>query len=375
MRISANDVVEAWRELGYPSASKLHQHLKRQGFEITLKDVTSFTKAQPVRQVFQRSPWTKKNAGQITAFDVNDRWFGDLIQQTANPSKGYKWILAVQDVFSRKLFARPLRTKEPAEVAAALRSILASAGEPDTFETDAGLEFTGPVQKLLKARGIQFLRKSPLQRNVHATLDRAIASLRQTLSRLQTEDKFEWSDALDRAVAAYNKTQHDALGPAAPDDVEDSGVLRYAMQRQNVQASHQNALKAKDIQKKFEEAGSFRLPKNNTWQRGHRQQWGSAREVIDTRPGVVQDLFFEHPARQLLPVEVAGPDVKVPKALSKGPGVPAKFRDRMRTYVEENKPVTMKEFSEHLRSLGARTQVTAQVMKDFGLNRQGNRWS
>jgi hypothetical protein len=237
------------------------------------------------------------------------------------------------------------------------------------------LEFSGPVQTLLRERGVQLLRKHPLQRNAHATLDRAIASLRQTLSRIETEERKSWSKELARAVAAYNQTPHAALGPAAPLEIEHDPVLRYSMQKQNVQLAHQNALSAKKIQAQFENAGHFRLPHPAARTRGHRQKWGEAREVIETRPGAVTDLFNEYPARQALPVELAGPDVKVPKALSRGPGVPEKFRAAMRKFVTENKPVTMKQFSEHLRGLGARVRVTAQVLEDFGLTRKGNRWS
>jgi hypothetical protein len=374
-RITADDIVKHYKELGYPSAPKLHAFLKARGFQISLKDVLSFTRAQPVRQVFQKSPWSRKNAGQITAFDVDGRWFADLIQQTSNPSGGYKYILVVQDVFSRKLFAEPLRSKEPPEVAAALRRVIADEKAPDILETDGGLEFTGPVQTLLRERGIQMLRKHPLQRNAHATLDRAIASLRQTLSRIETEKGKEWPKVLDQAVAAYNRSPHAALGPAAPDEVEDDPVLRYSQQKQNVQMAHDNAVKAKKIQTQFEKAGHFRMPHPAARTRGHRQRWGEAHEVIETRPGVVTDLFNEYPARQALPVEVAGPDVKVPKALSRGPGVPEKFRAGMRKFVAENAPVTITEFQDHLRSLGARVRVTAQIMEDFGLTRAGNRWS
>jgi hypothetical protein len=374
-RITEDDIIETWRILGYPSPAKLHQVLKADGFHISLKDVTSFTRAQPVRQVFQKSPWSKRNAGHITAFDVGDRWVADLIQQTTNPNHGFKWILVVQDVFSRELYTRPLRDKTPTEVATALRGIFAVEKAPDTFETDGGAEFTGPVQELLRERGVQLLRKHPLQRNAHATLDRAIASLRQTLSRIETEEGKGWLDVLGRAVAAYNQSPHAALGPAAPLEIEGDPVLRYSMQKQNVQMAHDNAVKAKKIQTQFENAGHFRLPHDVARQRGHRQKWGEARAVVGTRPGVVEDVSGEHPARETLPVELAGPDVKVPKALSRGPGVPEKFRAAMRKFVAENKPVTMKQFSEHLRSLGARARVTAQVLEDFGLTRKGNRWS
>jgi hypothetical protein len=380
MAISAEDILEAWRELGYPSATKLHQHLRNQGHEISLKAVTSFTRAQPVRQVFAKSPWNKKNAGQITALHLNDRWFGDLIQETSRSSNGFSWILAIQDVFSRKLYARPLRSKEPAQVAAALRSIFTEAGEtPDTFETDGGKEFMGAVRTLLRQKGVEQHARHVLQRNVHATLDRAIASLRQTMSRLQVEERHkEWADVLDRAVKIYNKTVHSALGPATPNDVGESELLQRVMEKQQVQMSHQNALKAKQIRKTFEEAGAFRMPADNAHrQRGHKAKWGPAKDVEKgARPGKVEDVFDfkEFPIRQALPVQIRGPDVQVPQGLQGTRKVPQRLEDEMRAWVERNKPVTMKAFSDELRRLGSRLYVTQQVLKDFGLTKERGKW-
>jgi hypothetical protein len=313
MAISVEDILDAWRTLGYPSAEKLRQHLVNEGHTISLKDARSVTRAQPVKQVFSKSPWTKKNAGQIAALKLNDRWVGDLVQETGRPVQGYSWILVVQDIFSRKLYARPLRSKQPADVVAGLRSIFQEAGdEPKSFDTDRGREFYGPVQTLLRQRGIDHFMSHPLQRNAHATLDRAIASLRQTMSRMQIEDREgdDWVAVLDRAVDAYNRTSHAALGPASPDDVGGSELLQRVMERENAQKSHQNALKAQKIRADFENAGHFRLPAHPAQrQRGHQVRWGPAQAVaLGSRLGKVEDLWNKggpHPSGP--PGDSAGP--------------------------------------------------------------------
>ena len=74
---------------------------------------------------------TYKYDGKIAAGGIGDRWFVDLIDFTAAPSDGGKktslkrtkdneaYILVVQDVFSRFLWAEALMTKTPEEVAQA----------------------------------------------------------------------------------------------------------------------------------------------------------------------------------------------------------------------------------------------------------------
>ena len=70
--------------------------------------------------------------GKIAAADLNSRWFADLIDFTAAPSAvtgkdvglrptsdGERYILVVQDVFSRFLYTEALLDKRPATVAVA----------------------------------------------------------------------------------------------------------------------------------------------------------------------------------------------------------------------------------------------------------------
>jgi hypothetical protein len=333
--------------------------------------------------VFSKSPWTKKTAGQIAALKLSDRWVGDLVQETGRPVQGYSWILVVQDIFSRKLYARPLRSKQPADVAAGLRSIFAEAGdEPQSFETDRGREFYGPVQTLLRQRNIDHFVSHPLQRNAHSTLDRAIASLRQTMSRMQIEEREEddWVAVLDRAVNAYNRSSHAALGPASPEDVEGSELLQRVMERENAQKSHQNALKAQKIRADFENAGHFRLPAHPAQrQRGHQVRWGSAQAVaLGSRLGKVEDLFgtTEVPIRQALPVTLQGPDREIPKTVRGGVRrVPPHLVEPMRAFVLRSERVTLQEFQEELRRLGTRRLVTEEMMTAFGLTRARGRWS
>ena len=174
-------------ELGYPSAPKLHAELLRRGLRLSLKEVQAFVRRQPERQIFApRELPGARGRGAITALGVNDRWFGDLVDYTAQPSEpgGERYVLVVQDVWTRRLFARALADKRPATVAAALDQLFAQFGVPNSFETDEGAEFGGPVSALLEKLSVRQARKSPKDRNVHATLDRAIGTLRQTLARV-----------------------------------------------------------------------------------------------------------------------------------------------------------------------------------------------
>ena len=104
-----------YEELNAPSVNKLYKVMKDRGHAVTRKVVTAFVKGQTERQV-QAPSYDFK--GKIAAQDLNVRWFADLIDFTAAPSKQTRdmYILCVQDVFSRKLYTEPLVNKLPETV-------------------------------------------------------------------------------------------------------------------------------------------------------------------------------------------------------------------------------------------------------------------
>ena len=115
-------------ELNFPSLQILRRVLDRRGIPYNKQSLDRLVKRQSVRQV--QAP-TYKYDGKIAAGDIGDRWFVDLIDFTAAPSDGGKktslkrtkdneaYILVVQDVFSRFLWAEALMTKTPEDVAEA----------------------------------------------------------------------------------------------------------------------------------------------------------------------------------------------------------------------------------------------------------------
>ena len=100
-------------ELGYPSADKLWKAAVRRKRPVTKPDLREFVKSQSARQVLAARP---QYDGKVVASRANECWAADLIDYTATPSKAavkeqspYKYILIVQDIFSRKLYAVALR--------------------------------------------------------------------------------------------------------------------------------------------------------------------------------------------------------------------------------------------------------------------------
>ena len=135
-------VKSVFEELNRPGIERLKQALRARGITFTNQEVVDVVRGSEQKQVLAPR---QRYEGKIASQYVNQRWAADLIDFTAQPSGEFTHILVVQDIFSRKVFAKPLTSSSPAEVTAAFRQILADAGTPKKLGTGMGLH-------LLRAR-------------------------------------------------------------------------------------------------------------------------------------------------------------------------------------------------------------------------------
>ena len=77
----ADRLLEIYKTLGYPSAKVFYKELKKQKFDIRLKDAEDFVKNQSVRQIIGKPPTLN---GSVVAFDVNHRWAADVADFSSN---------------------------------------------------------------------------------------------------------------------------------------------------------------------------------------------------------------------------------------------------------------------------------------------------
>ena len=142
------------KELGYPSVNKLFDAAQRAGVKVTLKQVQAFVSSQNVKQVYHN---LRPSKGEIAAPNLDDTWVADLIDCSWQPSvskdkssePAFQYILVVQDVFSRRLMARPIRDKIAQTCRDAFQSIVEERHtKPTVLSTDQGWEFKGAFDDL-----------------------------------------------------------------------------------------------------------------------------------------------------------------------------------------------------------------------------------
>ena len=121
---------------GLSSADKLWRKAKKMAGAmgvspiITQKVVREFLDKQATTQI-NRAPRRKKFHN-IIAHYVNNGWQMDLIDLSKYSSinRNYKWLLTIIDIYSRRAWAIPLKTKKSEEVASALKKLFDAGHVP-----------------------------------------------------------------------------------------------------------------------------------------------------------------------------------------------------------------------------------------------------
>ena len=142
---------------------------------------------------------------------IDDQWQMDLadMAQTQRQNDGYRYILTCIDILSRFGWARPLKTKQGQEVAAAIDDIFeTSKRSPKRVQTDLGKEFYNVhVKTLLDSHNIElFSVKSPVKAAMVERWNRTIKS--KLWKYFTSRNTYRWLEVLPKIVHSYNHSKH-----------------------------------------------------------------------------------------------------------------------------------------------------------------------
>ena len=121
---------------GYASIDKLVAASK-----LPRTTVLSWLRAQPTYTLHAPARSEGYPTRPYIVHDIDEQWQADLADMSAlaRYNNGYRYILTVIDLFSRYAWARPLKTKQGQEVAAAFADIFQRDGRiPKRVQTDQG---------------------------------------------------------------------------------------------------------------------------------------------------------------------------------------------------------------------------------------------
>lgn len=169
---------------------------------------------KPIRKNFLRRKVIQKG--------INDTWQADLIvfNDYVKENKGFRYILTIIDIFSKKAWAVALKTKGGLEVTKAFQSILEKHRQKiKNLCTDAGTEFFNThFQKLMKVHGINHYHTfTHLKASI---VERFQRTFKQKLYKnMAYRGSHDWINHYQKVINEYNNTPHSTIGGLKPKNV------------------------------------------------------------------------------------------------------------------------------------------------------------
>ena len=182
---------------------------------ITLQQVRNWYRGQDVPSRFQQAKHHFPRSIFVTRA-VNIQWLADLadLGNLMHYNKKFRYILVVQDLFSRRLLGLvALKRKLSQEVAQALQQIIDGVGQaPHIFFTDQGWEFFGDCKNIYNKYNIKHVTTNDFTQKA-APVERAILVLKQRLYKVMNSQKsLQWTDKLTDIMTAFNNSYNRTLG-------------------------------------------------------------------------------------------------------------------------------------------------------------------
>jgi hypothetical protein len=190
-----------------------YKTIREKFLNIKRTDVSAFIKGQQIPQLtdIMRHRTNKP----IVADYPNQIWCIDLIDMSMyeTKNKGFRYILTVIDVFSRKCFLDKIKVKEALVTARAMDQITRKTTvTPKYIICDNGTEFLGEFITFCMAHDITIRRNRAYSPEANGIVERANKEVRKLIRNINLENEStNWIDYLQRVEDIKNNTYTSAI--------------------------------------------------------------------------------------------------------------------------------------------------------------------
>lgn len=268
------DIIEQYyNEYNFPSAQKLYKILKDDKHNITQKEIKSYLDTQLQEQLMKQQTEKRKDMGHIISIDENEKWQMDIfdLSKYANSNNGYKYLLAIIDVFTRKAYIKPMKTKSIDDTVSALENILSKYDlKPFIIMSDNDSSFLGErFQTLLEKYKI--IHSTNIKGDHHALgiIDSFAKKLKTILSKLFIKNNSsKWINYIDEIIRKYNNTPHSGILDLKPNNVTKSDITKGEIYMLNMAKNMKNNTisdLSKDDQVRIRIEGTFKKGTEPKW--------------------------------------------------------------------------------------------------------------
>lgn len=251
-----------------------------------------------------KQPKRRYKRRKVVVTGISSQWQADLIDITplAKFNLQNKFILTVIDVFSKKAFAKPLKSKEAVNVVKAFQSILNEAKtKPFNLQVDKGKEFHNSLfKKLCQQNKIKLFTSEDDQMKAQI-VERFNRTIKNRLYRyFASTGDYNWLNVLDKFLNSYNNTFHRSI-KMTPNEVkveneEEVFQTLYPPPDHNSFKNVNPKLKIGDFVRLLNPPKSFK--------KGYNTQW--TEEVFSIRDVVISSQFPLYKVSDLSGEEILG---------------------------------------------------------------------
>ena len=216
-------ILKAYKDNGFPGNAKLKTILKKKNdVDVSIKAIKEALKTDETQEVYKKK--TKKIQGRIVSYAKNERLNADLVdmQSLSKKNKGNTFILIVIDIFSRFVYAEPLKNKTAPVVASTMDKVLNKIENPKIISTDSGNELANKYINDVYLKHKVAHTTVPLKSH-HAlgVIDSAIRNIKNMIYKTMNNNKnSDWINILQKIVDIHNSNPHTALDNVAPEEVK-----------------------------------------------------------------------------------------------------------------------------------------------------------
>ena len=215
---------------------------------------------RPARKHFHRR--------KVFQVGINDTFQIDLVEMIpyAAENNDYKYLLTAIDIFSKKAFARALKTKTGAEVAKAMDSIITENGSPPrNVHSDQGKEFFNKdFKNLMKKYNINLYNTfSELKASIVERFNRTLKTKMWKMFSLN--GNYQWINHLQSLIDDYNNSVHRTIKMKPIEVTKQHEPLLFKTVYKNRIITSKNRFKAGDYVRITKYKGIFRKGYEPNW--------------------------------------------------------------------------------------------------------------
>lgn len=215
-----------YNKYNFPASTTFIKRLKNEGIEVTKEEIANFYKNRVEQQQTLVITETKRKLGRIVAYRPLSLIQMDIydLQKYITQNKGYKYILCIIDVFTRKVWTYKMKKKDNINVHESFRKFLQDSNlkdyTPTILMSDNDSTFmNNTFQQILETHKI--IHQPNILDDHHALglIDRFARTLKTILTRLFLQSKTtDWITHLDQVISNYNNNGHSSINYISPNE-------------------------------------------------------------------------------------------------------------------------------------------------------------